>query len=147
MTDMKAGLIKTRLITDFSQQEERRAAAGIDFTRWYGPGAMWLCPWYYDPANPEEHIKGFLSQHYLSDWATLRPPLMVICPDGSHWCPDQKSSNGTGWAVAGEAPNITCTPSIVVKGYHGFLRGGVFTADLDANREPMEWTPPVESRA
>lgn len=44
---------------------------------------------------------------------------------------DRRSSNGDGWNVTGDLPAITCAPSIVVPGYHGYLRDGVFTADID----------------
>lgn len=124
-------MTKCRLIENFDEENEKRIAAGKSDAEYFGPGAMWFCPWYYDPKDPSDAIKGFCSIHYMQDWSTKRPPIMVICPDGSHWCPDQKSSNGTGWTVTGEAPNITCNPSIVVKNYHGYLRDGVFTPDLE----------------
>lgn len=99
------------------------------------PLAMWYAPWYHDPAEGKiDAEKHFLSIHYQNDWSDKRPPLCVRCPNGSIWVPDQKSSNGTGWKVTGEAPNISCSPSISVPGYHGFLRDGLFTADLDGNR-------------
>lgn len=82
-----------------------------------------------DPEAPH-----MLSIHYWRDWALIRPPLMVICPGGGHWCPDQKSSNGDGWTVTGEAPAITAHPSIWVnqgrgapREYHGWLKDGVFS--------------------
>nr|WP_283808104.1 DUF6527 family protein [Bradyrhizobium sp. C9] len=55
----------------------------------------------------------------------------MVCPNGSMWNIDHKSSNGDGWQVTGEWPNITCAPSIIADDYHGFLRNGEFTADLD----------------
>ncbi len=96
------------------------------------PGAMWLCPWYCSPADDQsEPIPHFLSIHYRNDWKGKRAPIAVRCPSGSLWVVDQNSSNGTGWVVTGEAPNITASPSIVVPGYHGFLKDGVFTDDLE----------------
>ena len=124
---------------------------------YFPPGTMWFCPWYHDPAaegaqaKVEEmlarmaghetqhprHAEGYrwhLSIHYWRDHALRRPPIEVVCPGGGHWCPDQISTNGSGWTVTGEAPNITCSPSIWVsqgegppREYHGFLQGGVFT--------------------
>lgn len=106
------------------------------------PGTMWECWWYFDPTDPNDSANGerwlreleqnpaadrYLSVHYLRDWAKTRPPICVVCPGGSQWVIDAKSSNGTGWVVTGQAPLITCTPSIVVPGYHGFLTAGVFT--------------------
>jgi len=97
------------------------------------PGAMWLCPWMFDPSKDTMNPDGsnWLSIHYVKDHSKNRPPIQVRCPNGSVWVIDQKSSNGTGWIVTGEVPNITCSPSIVVPGYHGFLRDGVFTDDLE----------------
>lgn len=116
---------------------------------YFPPGTMWSCPWYHDPQDPED-VAGidatiakivaepdkhrFLSIHYWRTWARIRPPLMVVCPGGGHWCPDQKSSNGDGWTVTGEAPRITASPSIWVsqgqgapREYHGWLNDGVFS--------------------
>lgn len=110
------------------------------------PGSMWFCPWYFDIKDPDEGGKldewiasaqkpdynGYLSVHYLTTWARIRPPICVVCPDGNHWVPDAKSSNGTGWIVTGDVPQITCAPSIWTSmsrpdTYHGFLQNGVFT--------------------
>jgi hypothetical protein len=132
-----------RLAYNYSHPDAKKYHA-----EWFGVGAMWLCPWFHDPtvpddmenvpqllaeavaagpANPNYH--GF-SQHYWKDWAHKRPPIEVICPGGQFWCPDMTSTNGTGWVVTGEPPRITCTPSILVRLYHGYLRNGVFTDDL-----------------
>lgn len=81
------------------------------------------------PADPDK--RGFLSPHYWRDWAGKRAPICVVCPNGEQWEIDRWSSNGTGWTVTGDLPNITCSPSIVVDGYHGYLRAGAFTADLE----------------
>lgn len=99
------------------------------------PGMGWMNAWYFDPKGECPNMmckKGdsFLSIHYWRDWAHKRPPIEVVCPNGGVWCIDCKSSNGDGWTVTGEWPNITCTPSIVAADYHGFLRDGEFTPDL-----------------
>ncbi len=125
--------------------------------RMFTPGMAWYQPFYFDPtgewaawverhkhdpgmsyrAEPmvkrpaDPNARGFLSPHYWRDWSTKRPPICVVCPNGEQWEIDRWSSNGTGWTVTGELPNITCAPSIVVTGYHGFLRNGEFTSDLD----------------
>lgn len=117
------------------------------------PCAMWLSTWYFDPTAPEDALRRatalaaiadgtfgqgernyYLSRHYWTTWSDKRPPINVLCPNGGEWCVDAKSSNGDGWTVSGEPPRITCVPSILLKGYHGFLRDGVFTPDLDGNR-------------
>lgn len=161
---------------EFRAQEDRRRAA-VDAWRaehpdadlahawpdeltalsesFFPTGSMWFCPWYHDPADPEDLAKvaaelarpadywqptnpnRFLSIHYWRDWARIRPPLIIVGPGGGHFCPDQASSNGTGWTVTGEAPNITVSPSIWLsqgKGapreYHGFLNAGVFSGPV-----------------
>lgn len=117
------------------------------------PCAMWLVPWYFDPRDPTHASRRaaalaaiadgtfgtgernyYLSRHYWTTWSDKRAPINVVCPNGREWCVDAKSSNGDGWTVTGEPPRITCSPSILVPGYHGFLRDGVFTPDLDGNR-------------
>lgn len=103
---------------------------------WFAAGTMYYCPWIWDPLGEDAgkeciaRPKGYLSVHYVRDWSTKRPPIVVICPDGTEWCVDAGSSNGDGWKVTGEAPLITCSPSILVPGYHGFLRGGEFSEPL-----------------
>ncbi len=111
------------------------------------PCAAWYVPWFYDPENPEhqqrraraleairdgrfnkEHFH--LSRFYWSDWSDKRPPICVLCPNGREWIVDSISSNGEGWKVTGTVPKITCEPSIMVDGYHGYLRDGVFTDPL-----------------
>jgi hypothetical protein len=119
------------------------------------PGWAWYQPFYFDPRNEwqafvaeaskrwpdhsyrerpmihDAHRGRFLSPHYWRDWSTKRPPICVVCPNGEQWNIDRTSSNGDGWTVTGELPNITCAPSIVVPGYHGYLRDGEFCADLE----------------
>lgn len=112
--------------------------------RMFPPGSGWYCPWVYDPTGERERnglnvmIKcaekgklGYLSPHYWRDWADKRPPICIMGPGGEQWEIDRKSSNGDGWAVTGEWPNITCNPSIVLRKYHGYLRNGEFTSDLE----------------
>ena len=134
--------IKCRLVdyTELSQEFEKQRAAGkVQYrNELYVPGFCWFAPWYVtadrqatgDWLSKDECTK-ILSIHYMDDWHGKRFPLVVICPDGSEWMVDQKSSNGTGWTVTGEPPIITCAPSIVVDNYHGFLRNGEFTDDLE----------------
>ena len=109
-----------------------------------GPCVMWFAAWMHDPANPahmERREKAMaalargeawngLSKFYWRDWSDKRPPIVVLCPNGREWCVDSVASNGDGWVVTGEPPNITCQPSIDVSGYHGRLLGGVFSAPI-----------------
>lgn len=114
-----------------------------------GPCVMWFATWYFNPINPEHELrreaalraiteghfgKGernyYLSRFYWQDWSDKRPPICVMCPNGAEWCVDSKSSNGEGWKVTGDPPLITCQPSILVPGYHGFLNLGVFSPSI-----------------
>lgn len=139
----------TRILSfdEYKAMGEKAVADGFyrNDRRVFVPGMAWYEPWYHCPAgweysgrqmipNRPDNINdraGFLSPHYWSDWADKRPPIAVVCPNGEVWEIDRWSSNGTGWKVEGELPRITCSPSIVVEGYHGFLRHGLFTADVD----------------
>lgn len=104
------------------------------------PGTGWFTAWVFDPAGDggrrmmiagrDAANASYLSIHYWRDWADKRPPICIVGPSGEEWEIDRKSSNGDGWKVTGEWPNITCEPSIVLKGYHGFLRAGVFSAPI-----------------
>ena len=125
---------KARFPSDTSWEEMCKDPEVVKWCRpnRYGNGAMWYAPWYWDPANPEEDRrgKGILSTYYWRDWADKRPPICVIGPNGREWMPDQKSSNGEGWVVTGDAPNITAHPSINMPGYHGWLQNGVFSPPI-----------------
>lgn len=116
--------------------------------RMFVPGMAWYEPYYFDPLgeipafiaahpgkdyHPEAMIESrtapnapILSVHYWRDWSTKRAPICVVCPNGEKWEIDRKSSNGDGWTVTGDLPNITCAPSIVAGDYHGWLRSGEF---------------------
>ena len=72
-----------------------------------------------------------LSNYYWETWADKRPPICVICPNGDSWIIDAKADFGPGWRVTGTGPNITCSPAIVLPGYHGTLQDGVFSPDLE----------------
>lgn len=65
--------------------------------------------------------------YVIENFPNFRLPISVVCPDGRIWCVDSCSVDGKGWIVEGEVPKITCSPSIVTSGYHGFLKEGVFT--------------------
>lgn len=82
------------------------------------------------------HWLGLLSEHYWQTWSRVRPPLCVVCPNGAQWEIDRKSSNGSGWVVTGSWPNLNCSPSIVVPGYHGFLQNGAFTVACLSGSHP-----------
>lgn len=155
-------MIKITRVLSFNEYEAMQddaVARGFyrNDRRVFLPGMAWFEPWYWDhdgswraahggdrhvmfKERPDPNKKSFLSLHFWRDWADKRPPICVVCPNGETWEIDRRSSNGDGWTVTGELPNITCAPSIVVTGYHGFLRNGEFTADLEG-RGP-NGTPP-----
>jgi len=117
------------------------------------PGMAWYQNWYYDPSGTLERSMcergdSFLSVHYWEMWSHIRPPICVVCPNGETWEIDRRSSNGSGWVVTGDFPTLTCSPSIVVEGYHGFLQGGQFTPDLEGrgpNGAARPYTPRSET--
>jgi hypothetical protein len=80
--------------------------------------------------------ESLLSPQYLQTHKPNRAPIYVELPDGP-FCVDSKVSGGNhGWTVAGEAPNITVSPSInsspgTKDGYHGFLVNGQLTDDVE----------------
>lgn len=139
--------------------------------RMFTPGMIWSQPFYFDPLGElaalpkgkgfrEEAMfscrendnppRSFLSPHYWDDWSTKRAPLAVVCPNGEVWEIDRRSSNGDGWKVTGDFPNIACAPSIVVDGYHGFLgingaEPGCFTPDIEG-RGPIGTVKPIVER-
>lgn len=138
----------TRLLTpeEFIQIGDDAVANGLyrDDRTVFLPGMAWTMPWVYDPTGERErrgeHVIfkearkgtiGFLSKYYWDDWSHIRPPMSVVCPNGEVWEIDRRSKNGDGWSVTGEFPLITCMPSIVVYGYHGWLKDGEFSEDLE----------------
>jgi hypothetical protein len=140
----------TRLLTFAEKKAADEEAIARGFWRCdrrvFLPGTGWFNNWYYDPTGETPRAmcrKGdpFLSLHYWRDWADKRPPIEVVCPNGDVWCIDRKSSNGDGWQATGEWPNITCAPSIVADDYHGYLRNGEFTPDLDGKTWPVPNIP------
>lgn len=112
------------------------------------PGDIWLAPYMFDPKSrlavglirynlelitPETREKAYLSHYYWRQHASLRPPIMVVCPDGTQWCVDARSTSGFGWEVTGEFPNITCVPEMDCRPrgtYYGRLTSGVFSDPL-----------------
>lgn len=146
------GVRLTKLLSpeEHDAMNEDAMARGFyrDDRRIFTPGMGWYEPWYFDPTGECErlgkHVRykladrgklGFLSIHYWRDWSDKRAPLCIVGPNGEQWEIDRKSSNGDGWVVTGEWPNISCTPSIVLRGYHGFLQNGEFTADVEGRGE------------
>lgn len=111
---------------------------------YFEPGMGYYATWFYDPLgwdktstkmqmDRERGLEGktFLSVHYWRDWSEKRPPIILFCPNMREWSIDQKSNNGDGWQVTGEDNNLTAMPSIVVPGFHGWLKDGVFSDDIE----------------
>lgn len=121
------------------------------------PGTGYETPWYWDPTGERERLGkhvmikqadkgklGFLSRYYWENWADKRPPICLVLPNGEMWDCDRKSSNGEGWIITGEGVNITASPSIAAKGYHGWLKDGVYSEDVDGRGEFGIWPYPEE---
>lgn len=100
----------------------------LHYERPYLPqaGDMWFAPWLLD--DPERAKT--LSPGYLAR-AEVRPPVVVKLPGGTEWCVDQlaydarRGYHGEGWAVTGDPPALTASPSIQTGNWHGWLQDGV----------------------
>lgn len=131
-------------------------------TETHGRGkGRYTISWYVDEATGErprvgdmfyypralKEYREQLTAEYFAKHAAHRPPLCVILPSGTWFVVDYKCTNSeTGWDVAGEAPNITVSPSINVVGtYHGFLQNGVLTDDVEGRKFAPE-PPPAPRR-
>lgn len=58
--------------------------------------------------------------------------IWIVIPGGSLFSPDRMSSNRvSGWTVTGDLPAISVSPSIGAVDYHGFVRDGELTDDLE----------------
>lgn len=104
------------------------------------PGDMWFAPWMVDVFKTPEKLKEstFVSPEYIRDWYGKRPPIVVILPNGDRFMVDKCCyQKENGWTVTGEAPNITLSPSINcirenrAEGYHGWLKNGILSDDLE----------------
>lgn len=105
-------------------------------------GDAWFAPHLLDPERAAAASEA-LSPNYRRDWAGKRPPILVALPYrsgpgiGSHFCVDGQywrdgQPYGDGWVVSGEAPLLTLSPSVNIKGsYHGYIQNGVIGPDLD----------------
>lgn len=83
-----------------------------------------------------------------------RLPIVIVLPDKSRWCPDMRArsehgQHGDGWEVKGPEGKWTIMPSIhVVGSYHGWVRDGMLTDDIEGHVFPFtgpEPTPPMPS--
>lgn len=97
-----------------------------------------------------QRVHAFTLEHLLSDeyrehGLGVRPPLLVVLPCGCAWHVDMRTSpanGGRGWLVTGTAPDITVTPSVNCvhdeyrRGYHGWVRNGILSNDLEGRRYP-----------
>lgn len=93
------------------------------------PGDMWL-------QKDRDRQDPQLSESYRRHRAALRPPAVVCLPGNVRFCVDADYGVG-GWDVRGEPPRLTVSPSIDAQGiYHGFLRGGILTDDVDGRKYP-----------
>ncbi|MCK9198898.1 MAG: DUF6527 family protein [Bacilli bacterium] len=107
------------------------------------PGDMFYADWLVDKNNDVR----MSSKQYNRDWLGKREPLVVILPNGQSFMVDsyyrsvETNPEKEGWTVTGKAPNITLSPSINAEspsnhklGYHGWLRDGILSADLEGRK-------------
>ncbi len=96
------------------------------------PGAMWHAHWLED-ATPNRYT------------GPDGKAWCLMMPGGVEWIVYGHSSIGEGkdrkegpkWQVSGAPPNITAHPSIAIgKRYHGFVKGGVISADCEGRKFP-----------
>lgn len=110
------------------------------------PGTCWFARWYFDPTKDQQKLetlielsrqnKKYLSLNYLERWATVRPPYVIVLPNRVAWCPDSHPVVGGefasgGWDVEGDIENLTVSPSINMPQYHGWIKDGYVTADIE----------------
>lgn len=103
-------------------------------------GDAWYLPALVTGPHADYYRQHLLSPEYLRDWDGVRPPIAVMCPDGTPWVVDERygrlDASGqrvkAGWTVTGKPPCLTVTPSINVVGrYHGWLIEGLLTDDIE----------------
>lgn len=82
----------------------------------WGPGAMWDS----------------------TEWSVHQGPdgkcYSVLCPPGEQvdvWGIDEKASSGGYWTRTGVPPMLDVNPSIKTQNYHGYLRNGALTDDVE----------------
>jgi hypothetical protein len=103
---------------------------------------------FYAPTNEEDwgHTIRFEMKHlgeFYYQNNVHRRPLFVILPGPAWFSIDGQARNAgvfhDAWTVAGEAPNITVTPSINLNGtYHGFLQNGIISDDVEGRKYDEE---------
>lgn len=94
------------------------------------PGALWTAPWFADTKEGLERYGGPDGQCWC---------LMTPC--GVEWIVYSPSSDGKKWQVEGVPPLLTVSPSIGInisgklahptRSYHGFLKQGILSEDVD----------------
>lgn len=99
------------------------------------PGDIWPMP-IEDPEIQAYYEKHVFSLEYLRDWNGKRPALMICLPGAGPRILDQKWRDSQhGWTITGLPPRLTASPSIhILDKYHGWLRDGVLTDDVDGRK-------------
>jgi hypothetical protein len=102
-----------------------------------------FCDWIYRNAETGEELSFRdlpIGAMYHADWYPddYRGPdglaLTVILPDKTPWTidgyanPEGQARIPHAWTRTGVPPKISASPSILTKGYHGWLKDGVLTA-------------------
>lgn len=105
------------------------------------PGVLFYAPWLRERTS--------LSVQYRRDWADKRDPICLVIPGYGPTCLDQEyypytpGQERCGWTITGDAPLLTASPSLGIGSrdgggwwYHGWLRNGVLSDDVDGRVFP-----------
>lgn len=95
-------------------------------------GNCWFAPWLENASD--------LSPEYRQRWMRLRPPIVIVTPGLEHWCIDKVQYRDgvpqpAGWTISGNPdgayPCLSASPSILLPRYHGWLKDGFLSPDLE----------------
>jgi hypothetical protein len=154
-------LVRFLTLEEYRTLNEYCSNIGFDHCdiRAFKPGFVWAQPWLYNPEgnrydthplikSKDSNNADYLSPYYWKHSSAQRPPLCVVLPSGEWWDMDKRTPDGGGWKVAGdpELLNLTCLRSIVTKNYRGYLRRGIFCADLDGKDSNLIYEDIVRQR-
>jgi hypothetical protein len=105
-----------------------------------GDTAGWEFPACLETSEPEQGKRGayLMSSEWYDRARALGGPFpmpYIMLPGNVLFCPYWAANNGavrgdgtaSGWTLSGEGTDLTCSPSIWVGSYHGWLQNGVLS--------------------
>lgn len=93
--------------------------------------------------SAEGYPDRYLSTYYDEHVRNKRPPMYLQLPCGTFVIDMVEMNDGKphpqrkGWTVTGNPPNVTLSPSVDVKGahgWHGFITNGEISDDLGGRK-------------